>query len=77
MLSPAQKVLVSKLTGILTNYRNSEDMIRIGAYVRGSHAETDYAIDMIDRVNEYFRQPVAENCSIEGSMRALEALLQD
>jgi flagellum-specific ATP synthase len=76
LLSPAQKILVSKVTRILTDYKNSEDMIRIGAYVRGSHADTDYAIDMIDKVNTFLQQPVIENCSIEGSLRALEELLQ-
>ncbi len=68
LLSPAQKTLVSKVTRILTDYKNSEDMIRIGAYVRGSHAETDYAIDMIDKVNAFLQQPVVENSSIEGSL---------
>ncbi len=74
LLSPGHKELVTKLTRILTDYKNSEDMIRIGAYVRGSHAETDYAIEMIDRANEYLKQPVIESCSIEGSFRILEEL---
>jgi flagellum-specific ATP synthase len=76
LLSPKQKGLVSRFTRILADYKNSEDMIRIGAYVRGSHAETDYAIDMIDKANEYLRQPVEEYCSIEGSLKALEVLLE-
>lgn len=76
LLSARQKELVSRFTRILADYKNSEDMIRIGAYVRGSHPETDYAIDMVDRANEYLRQPVEECCSIEGSLNALEALFE-
>ncbi|MFZ2444966.1 MAG: FliI/YscN family ATPase [Syntrophobacteraceae bacterium] len=76
LLSAGNKELVSRFTRVLADYRNSEDMIRIGAYVRGSHQDTDYAIDMIDRVNEYLKQPVEENCSIEDSLRALEELLE-
>ncbi len=75
LLSANGKELVSRLMRILSDYKNSEDMIRIGAYVRGSHAETDYAIDMIDRVNQYLQQPVDEKCSIEDSMRILETML--
>ena len=75
LLSEREKNLVSRFIRILDDYKNSEDMIRIGAYARGSHKETDYAIDMIERANEFLRQPVAERCSIEESFAALEKLL--
>jgi flagellum-specific ATP synthase len=58
----------------LANYKNSEDMIRIGAYVRGSHPDTDFAIDMIDKLNAYLRQDTEEYCSIEDARAALEKL---
>lgn len=76
LLSPEYKEFVTRFLGILTDYKNSEDMIRIGAYVRGSHMETDYAIEMIDKANEYLKQPVTESCSVEGSLRQLEELFQ-
>jgi len=75
LLSDRCKNLASRLIRILADYKNNEDMIRIGAYVRGSHKDTDYAIDMIDKANEFLMQPVAESCSIEESLRALEGLL--
>lgn len=75
LLSTEHKELVSRFTRILSDYKNSEDMIRIGAYVRGSHPETDYAIEMIDRANEFLKQPVIESCSVEGALRGLEELL--
>ncbi len=76
LLSQGHKELVSRFIRILADYKNSEDMIRIGAYVRGSHKETDYAIEMIERANEFLKQPVVENCSIEKSIAALEELFQ-
>jgi len=76
LLSVRHKELVSKFTRILSDYKSSEDMIRIGAYVRGSHQETDYAIDMIDRVNGFLKQPVEESCSIEGALQGIEELLE-
>ncbi len=76
LLSPIHKELATKFFRVLSDYKASEDMIRIGAYVRGSRPDTDYAIDMIDRVNEYLRQPVEECSSIEGSRRSLEELFE-
>ncbi len=76
LLSNGHKELVSRFIRILADYKNSEDMIRIGAYVRGSHPETDYAIEMIEKANEFLKQPVAENYSIEKSIAALEELFQ-
>jgi flagellum-specific ATP synthase len=75
LLSEREKDLVAGFIRILADYKNSEDMIRIGAYVRGSHKGTDYAIEMIDKVNEFLMQPVAERCSIEEAFAALEKLL--
>jgi len=76
LLTPRQKEFVSRFTRILADYKNSEDMIRIGAYVRGSHPETDYAIDMIEKANAYLKQPVEEFCTVEGALQALEALFE-
>lgn len=75
LLSDGCKTLASRFIRILADYKNSEDMIRIGAYVRGSHKDTDYAIEMIEKANEFLMQPVVESCSIEESQAALEQLL--
>lgn len=72
LLSDEHKELVSRFMRILSDYKNSEDMIRIGAYVRGSHADTDFAIEMYDKANEFLKQQVIENCSVEESLGALE-----
>ena len=69
-----QNGLASKFVQTLANYKNSEDMIRIGAYVRGSHPDTDFAIAMLDKLNEYLRQDTSEYCSIEGARAALQML---
>jgi flagellum-specific ATP synthase len=71
----AQKTCASKLIQTLAHYKTSEDMIRIGAYVRGSHPETDYAIEMIDRLNDYLRQSIEEDCSIEDARSGLRELM--
>jgi len=74
LLSDSHKGLASRFVRILADYKNSEDMIRIGAYVRGSDRDTDYAIEMIEKVNQFLMQPVAESSSIEESLTSLEEL---
>ena len=76
LLSGTHKELASRFIRVLADYKNSEDMIRIGAYVRGSHPETDYAIKMIEKANEFLKQPVIQSCSIEESLAALEELFK-
>ena len=77
LLSDRHKSLASRFIRILADYKNSEDMIRIGAYVRGSDRDTDYAIEMIEKVNKFLVQPVAESSSIEQSLAALEELFSE
>ena len=49
-------------------------MIRIGAYVRGSHPDTDFAIAMLDKLNEYLRQDTSDYSSVEAARTALQKL---
>lgn len=76
LLSDGHKELVSRFIRILADHKNSEDLIRIGAYVSGSNPDTDYAIEMIEKANGFLKQPVDENCSVEKSLATMEELLQ-
>ncbi len=76
LLNDGQKAMAAKFIQTLANYKNSEDMIRIGAYVKGSHPDTDYAVNMIDRLNGFLKQPVEEGCTIADSFKQLEALFR-
>lgn len=74
LLDAPRKALAVRFIETLSNYRKSEDMIRIGAYVRGSHPPTDYAIDMIDRLNGFLRQPTEDRCTMAEAFAAMEQL---
>ena len=64
----------SRLKQILATYRKAEDLINIGAYVAGSNPKIDYAIQMIEKVNEYLRQGILENEGIDNSIQKLEEI---
>ena len=70
-----QKRLAARFVGILSRYKRHEDMIQIGAYVRGSNPEIDYAIDMVGKLNGYLTQAVQENASVAACREAMEKLL--
>jgi len=63
-----------KFLEVMSTYRRSEDLINIGAYVRGSNPKIDNAIGMIDSLNSYLRQAVEEKVSFADSARQLAAL---
>ena len=72
--SSKHRINSNKLKETLSTYKKAEDLINIGAYVSGSNAKIDYAIDMIDKINCYLKQDVAENVSFEESIAQLERL---
>lgn len=49
-----------KLKDILAIYKEAEDLINIGAYVKGSNIKIDYAIEKIEKVNSFLKQNVHE-----------------
>lgn len=77
ILDSETKSLATRFIEILADYKRSEDMIQIGAYVRGSHPPTDYAVQMIDKLTAYLKQPVEERCTIEQAHHALKTLFEE
>jgi len=64
----------NRLKQILATYKKAEDLINIGAYVAGSNPKIDYAIQMIEKVNEYLRQGIQENEGLDESITKLEEM---
>ena len=63
------------LKTVYATYKESEDMINIGAYTKGSSAKIDFAISSIDKINEYLRQDVTEDGNYEKTVERLLNLL--
>ncbi|MEA2085279.1 MAG: FliI/YscN family ATPase [Thermodesulfobacteriota bacterium] len=74
VVSPEQVDFARRFQETLAVYRHSEDLINIGAYAKGSSAQIDYSIKMIDKMNLYLRQQVMERSSIEESSADLTEL---
>ncbi len=77
IVSPKVMEYAARMKKIVSVYKEAEDLINIGAYVKGSNSEIDYAISMIGKVNEFLRQSIYESCTIEEIGRKLFELFGD
>jgi ATP synthase in type III secretion protein N len=68
--------LVGRLREVMATYSKNELLIRIGEYKRGTDKTVDYAIDHIDRVNSFLKQPMMEVSSWDETLRQLEAIFR-
>ncbi|HEY3490020.1 MAG TPA: FliI/YscN family ATPase [Candidatus Deferrimicrobiaceae bacterium] len=77
IMPPDSVSLQGKAREVIANYRDAEDMVHIGAYVKGSDPKIDYALDRIDPVNGVLRQTPEERGGIEESVEMLAQALQE
>ncbi len=72
---PEHLALAAKVRRIVAVYRESEDLINIGAYVKGSSVEIDYAISKIDEINGFFRQGIEDLADFDESLKRLAEIM--
>jgi flagellum-specific ATP synthase len=61
---------------VVAIYRNSEDLINIGAYAKGSNPKIDQAISKIDAMNQFTKQGVDESTEYEQSIESMKAIVE-
>ena len=66
-----------RLINIVSIYRDAEDLINIGAYKEGSNPEIDYAIKMMNKIEEFLKQDMEEGSDMEDSVTKLKSLFKD
>jgi flagellum-specific ATP synthase len=72
--APDHKAAARYLRGLLAAHADARDLIAIGAYVRGSDAVVDAAMDALPSINTYLRQTADEVTPFEDAMRVLVSL---
>jgi len=60
---------------LLATYRQSEDLINIGAYKAGSNPKIDEAISKMDRIIAYLKQDIQEPVTLQESVAGLDAIV--
>ncbi|MGA1847102.1 flagellar protein export ATPase FliI [Deferribacter abyssi] len=64
-----------KLRDLIATYREAEDLINIGAYVKGSNKKIDEAILKIDAINNFLKQGIDEVANFEETLIQLYKLV--
>jgi flagellum-specific ATP synthase len=77
IVSPRHLELAGRAREVLARYGEAEDLINIGAYVKGSNAKIDYAISKIEAINSFLRQNYNETSTLQHSLEQLGGLLSE
>ena len=60
---------------VVGTYREAEDLINIGAYAKGSNPRIDFALSVIENVDQFLKQGIFENYSYDETQSKLLNLL--
>lgn len=71
-IAPMEHIKAASIArDLLATYKESEDLINIGAYVKGSNNKIDLAISYHDKLEEFLRQTVHEKSDFDESISNL------
>lgn len=73
IIDDRHKEIANKVKKLMAIYRDAEDLINIGAYVKGSNEKIDLAIDYIDKILEFIEQETHEKYSFDEVIGMLES----
>ena len=77
VVSPTHRKNASRLVSTLAIYKEAEDLINIGAYVKGSNRDIDYSLTKIHAINNFLKQAIEEKFSMIECEAYLEKLFAD
>jgi flagellum-specific ATP synthase len=76
IVDPTHRALARDGREVLSDYRESADLVEVGAYVAGSNPRVDRALRCIDGVNAVLKQDPDQRFSMQQTMSALQKALQ-
>ena len=68
--------LASKFKEVLATYRQSEDLINIGAYKSGSNPGIDYAVEHSAQMQSFMKQSVHDPVMLEEAVQDLKSMFE-
>lgn len=76
IITDEHKAIARDIKKVMAVYKEAEDLINIGAYVRGSNEKIDYAISVIDRILGFLEQQTEEKFTFEEVIELIQEVLQ-
>lgn len=74
VVSPEHLQAAQNMRALMATYRDAEDLIHIGAYVKGSSKRIDAAIAKIDAINQFLCQGIFEVDNYDDTKKKLIAI---
>lgn len=71
IIDPGHRQAARKVATALATYAETDDLIRIGGYVKGTSAEVDRAIELQPRIRQFLRQGINEHATFAETRAAL------
>ncbi|MDR1438535.1 MAG: flagellar protein export ATPase FliI [Clostridiales bacterium] len=75
VITPEHGRVAAEIKRVMAIYRDAEDLINIGAYTKGSSEKIDYAISVIDGIQDFVRQNVNDSFTYEQVTEIMPTLL--
>ena len=75
IVSDGHKAAANEIKKIMAIYADAEDLINIGAYVKGSNPEIDNAIEKYPLILELITQTVGDKFDFNGTVVTMESIL--
>jgi flagellum-specific ATP synthase len=66
-----------RIRAAYSTYRNAEDLISIGAFVKGSDPRIDQAIALIDKINKFLIQPLGKRTEFSQTIKRMAELIRE
>jgi len=75
VVSKDHNQLSNQIKELLSIYNSSEDLINIGAYIKGTNKKIDEAINKIDSINEFLQQERQDKTSFDDAVNTMQQIL--
>lgn len=73
--SPEHKKVATEIKKQMAIYKESEDLINVGAYNKGSSSEIDLAIEKMPGINEFLCQAVGDKVAFEETLNRMQDII--
>jgi flagellum-specific ATP synthase len=70
----AQQQAARKLRAVLATYAEVEDLIRIGAYVKGTSPQVDRAVELLPAINAFLKQGLGERTGFNDTRNTIQRI---
>lgn len=75
IINKEQKRLAGEIKNLMAVYKDAEDLINIGAYVKGSNSSIDRAMEKIIYINNFLKQETFEKIEMDEVLSAMSSII--